>query len=381
MSNFVEEFKKGKAGRNKGLPLGPGLAKLARALNGIQRGMMYAIASSPKVGKSTLVNYGFVIQPYLYALEKGIDVVWIYFSYEMDRVSVEFDFACYFLFHDFKIFEVGLPKDTFFKGRNTVPISSAYLRGQIQDDFGNTILVSEEVEAKLKIVYETRIIPLFGQYNSNGIMLKKGVIEFHEQKENPTGIYKRIREFASSRGTFIKEDYIGKDGQTYSKIVSYKPNNPEEYVIIIFDTIRKLTRERNFSMKENIDKMIEYSVEIRNLCKYSFVPIIHLNRSMTDINRMKYMGDLLFPGPEDVKDTGNLSEECNHLITMFNPNDERYNLDVHFGVKIKDSKGNELYPNMRTIHLAESRHSEYPQHFRVEMNGRIKDFKQLEITS
>lgn len=49
MSNFVIEFKKGKVGQNKGLPLGPGLSKITRAINGIQRGMMYAIASAPKV--------------------------------------------------------------------------------------------------------------------------------------------------------------------------------------------------------------------------------------------------------------------------------------------------------------------------------------------
>ena len=134
-------------------------------------------------------------------------------------------------------------------------------------------------------------------------------------------------------------------------------------------------------MKENVDKVIEYMVELRNLCKYIFIPIIHLNRSMTDIQRMKYMGDTLFPGPEDVKDTGNLSEECNHMFTMFNPNDERYNLDSHFKTKIRDSEGNELYPNMRTIHLVESRHSTYPQHFRLEMEGNIKNFKQLDIVT
>lgn len=381
MSNFVEEFKKGKSGKNKGLPLGNGLSKITRAINGIQRGMMYAIASSPKVGKSTFVNYGFVIQPYLYAKEKNIDIKWIYFSYEMDRVSMEFDFASYFLLHDFNITEVKLPDGISFQGKNIIPISSSYLKGQIQDDFGNTIIVNENIEDKLKIIYKERIIPIFGEYDSEGRLLKRGVIDFYEQKENPTGIYKKLFDFAKERGQFITEKYIGKDGIEYIKIISYKPNNPEEYVIIIFDTIRKLNRERNFTLKENVDKMISYSVEIRNLCKYTFIPIIHLNRSMTDINRMKYMGDLLFPGPEDVKDTGNISEECNHLFTMFNPNDERYNLDVHFGLKIRDSKGNELYPNMRTIHLVESRHSEYPQHFRVEMDGKQKNFKELNITS
>ena len=64
---------------------------------------------------------------------------------------------------------------------------------------------------------------------------------------------------------------------------------------------------------------------------------------------------------------------------MFNPNDERYNLTSHFDVKIKDSHKNELYPNMRTVHLVESRHVPFPQHFRVEMEGNIKNFNQLKI--
>ena len=64
---------------------------------------------------------------------------------------------------------------------------------------------------------------------------------------------------------------------------------------------------------------------------------------------------------------------------MFNPNDERYNLTKHFGATIRDSHGNEIYPNLRTLHLVESRNAPYPQHFRLEMNGAVKDFKQLNI--
>lgn len=379
MSNFVDEFLKGKNGVNKGLPLGPGLSKVSRAINGIQRGMMYTIASSPKVGKSTFVNYGFVIHPYLYALEHNINVTWIYFSYEMDRVSMEFDFACYFLFHDYGLKEVTLPEGVYYKDSSIMPISPQYLRGQMQDDMSRSIIVNNDVEELLKLVYKNRIIPLFGEHDSLGRLLKKGKIEFYEQRENPTGIQKKLLAFAKERGQFITQKFTAKDGNEYEKMVGYTPNDPKEYVIIIYDTIRKLQKERNFNMKETIDKMIEYSVEIRNLCKYIFIPIIHLNRAMTDVQRMKYMGDMLFPASDDVKDSGNLAEECNYLFTLFNPNDERYNLDSHFGKKIRDKDGNELYPNMRSIHLVESRHCSFPQHFRVEMEGNIKNFKQLDI--
>ena len=61
MSNFIEEFKKGQLGGNKGLPWGPGLDNISRAINGTQRKMMYTIASPPKVGNSTMVFYDFLI--------------------------------------------------------------------------------------------------------------------------------------------------------------------------------------------------------------------------------------------------------------------------------------------------------------------------------
>lgn len=73
----------------------------------------------------------------------------------------------------------------------------------------------------------------------------------------------------------------------------------------------------------------------------------------------------------------NLAEDADYVLTMLNPNDERYRLLNHFGLKIKDSNGSEIYPFMRTLHLVESRHCEFPQHFRVNMNGALKDFSQF----
>ena len=380
MSNFIVEYKKGQSGRNKGLPMGAGLENISKAIDGIQRGMMYVIASPPKVGKSTFVNYGFVISPYLYSLKNSNQKVrWIYYSWEMDRVTMEFDYVCHFLYSDYGIVKVDLPEDITCEGNNWVAISSALLRGQRQDDNGNIILIPDYIFEKIKTIYEERIIPLFGEYSIEGIKIKSGLIEFIDKTDNPTGIYKNILSFASTRGTFAFEEYhSSRTNKIERKIVGYNPNDPDETVIIILDTIRKVRKEKGFNNKETVDKTIEYITELRNLLKYSFVPIVHLNRDMADIDRLKFMQDLIYPQPETIKDTGNLSEEATHVFTMFNPNDERYNLTKHFGLVIKDSKRNEVYPNLRTVHLVESRYVPYPQHFRVNMNGALKDFKKFE---
>ncbi len=55
---------------------------------------------------------------------------------------------------------------------------------------------------------------------------------------------------------------------------------------------------------------------------------------MGDTQRLKYAKEFIYPTGDDVKETGNLSEECDYLFTMMNPNDEKYNLDKHFGLQI-----------------------------------------------
>ena len=49
MSNFIVEIKKGQRGGNRGLPLGPGLDAITKAINGVQKAMMIGVAAAPKV--------------------------------------------------------------------------------------------------------------------------------------------------------------------------------------------------------------------------------------------------------------------------------------------------------------------------------------------
>lgn len=60
-----------------------------------------------------------------------------------------------------------------------------------------------------------------------------------------------------------------------------------------------------------------------------------------------------------------------------NPNDDKYNLQKHFNVDIRDSRNNILNPNLKTIHLVSSRHCEFPRHYAVNMYGNIKTFEKF----
>ena len=131
--------------------------------------------------------------------------------------------------------------------------------------------------------------------------------------------------------------------------------------------------------KETVDKYSEYTCELRNDYGYTFVHIIHLNRSLSDVERLKHFKEDIYPSSDDIKDTGNISEDCNYLFTLFNPNDGKYGLKSHFGLKLRNDEGAVYYENLRTIHLVESRHCEFPLHFRTEIDGASKSFKELTI--
>lgn len=56
---------------------------------------------------------------------------------------------------------------------NWVYLSSEYLRGRLQDTEKRPILIDPFVKLKMIEVYENRIVPLFGEYDDNGIQIKK----------------------------------------------------------------------------------------------------------------------------------------------------------------------------------------------------------------
>lgn len=386
--NFKTKFKKGLQGLNFGLPTG--IPEIDKSQGGLQRSAIYGVAAGPKVGKTTFVDYSMVISPYLYylsELEKGnpknISIEWIYFSFEIDRVKKEFKYVVFFMYHDHNI--------THFKWKDEVhEINPNYLEGKMKDNDGETIIPTEEHQNIAMEIYERRIIPLFGEYDEKGKLIKPGLIKFVENKENPTGLRNYIGQYSAQNGEWVKSKYKKLTGHTEEgeplyimaeKRESWIPNDPNKFVIIITDHLRKIPSERGFNKKQTVDKMIEYQVEFRNWCGFTFIDIIHLNRNLSDTNRLKYQSEFIYPTGDDIKETGNLSEEADYIFTLMNPNDEKYGIDKHFGLQIKTSSNDEIYPNYRSIHLVESRDTECPVHFRSIMKGNVNSFEPLEKQS
>lgn len=355
--NLIDAVDAGIAGKNIGLDFG--MPKLNVALGGMQKKESFVWAAEPKVGKTAYCDKLCVISPYLYSPQ--VNKRWIYYSFEIDRVSKEAKYVAHFLYHDYQI-----------------DVSDSYILGKQKDTNGERIVVTPEHREKIIEIYQRRIIPLFGEYIKKGniyVKTKSGLIEFIEQRENPTGIRNHLLAYAQQNGTFVKEKFnVLENGQlvTKERNVGYEPNDPSLHTVVIIDHIRGMARERGFSMKENIDKMSEYHVDIRNLCSFTFHFVVHLHRGLSDVDRVKFMKDTLHPSSDDIKDSGNLAEDCTHVFTIFNPADDKYNLKTHFGVDFR-----KIGRGYRTLHLVDSRYAECPQHWSSLFDGKNIRIKEL----
>lgn len=368
--NFQAAFRAGQIGMNKGLPTG--IPALDREVYGVQRKAIYCFAAPPKAGKTALVDFLFVLMPFLLAPDEDVEI--IYYSYEIDRIKKEFKFAAFFFFYDYSI-------NTFQYRGHTYKMSAEYLLGKYQDHEKLPILVSDEHKAMLAEIYTRRIVPLFGEYDETGKKITNGRIMFIEEKDNPTGMRNYVMNYARHHGRFTEESYQTTDEDKKfvmkKRINGYIPNHSSKRVIVITDHIRKLKRERGFTMKENIDKWVEYQVELRNWCGYTFANIVHLNRNLTTPERLKNNIEFLYPTGDDIKDSGNISEEADFVYTMFNPNEEKYGIKKHFGTVLVEEDESTPYPDYRSLHLVESRDTESPMHFKINFKGNVSFFSEF----
>lgn len=349
--NTIKYINDGIAGRNKGLPLRD--PNLDAELGGLKKATYYAIGAEQKVGKTAFLNEQFILGPLLY--DMNAPVRYYYWATEMTRVKTELGclaFLSHAIFGD--------------------QLDVELLSGHKKDKSNNIIPLTKLQYEKIAYLYNSYIIPIFGKYDEKGKLIKSGKITYFDYKENPTGIRNFCIEELGKYGEF-QYTTLGK-----TKVIDgYRPYNPDMMHIGIIDHIRGLARERGFNPKENIDKMSEYIVELRNTLNMSFVVTSHLNRQNNDVHRLKLLGEYMYPNTESFKDSGNVSEDANVIITMFSPTDEKYGLTQrgrHMGMDLNPYM---RYGDYRTVHITENRDGMCPVHLGYKFRGAVKTFEYL----
>lgn len=330
-----------------------GMERLEKYLPGIEQSTYYLIAAASGVGKSKLARYLFIHNPIMFLEnnpDSDIQLDILYFSLEESKEKVILAEVSKYLYTQHKL-NLSI-KQLSSVGRYNVLSTEDLQKVQQSEEHVNNFL------KRVKIFDNVR---------------------------NATGIYKTVRDFALTIGTYYDKNdtpltpqevhnvKIGV-GESYKKVSYYKTHNPKHYVIVLIDHISLLQPETGETLWQSMSKMSSnYCLHIRD--KFGFIPVV-VQQLAADKERIEAnfsKADLvqkLEPSLDGLGDNKTIARDVNVALGLFAP--DRYKITEHNGYDI--TKFRDRY---RSMNIMKSRDGIANKKLPLFFNGAVDFFKEL----
>lgn len=334
-----------------------GLNRLEHFLPGIEQETYYLLTASSGVGKSKLARYLFIHNPYLFVKENpdtDIKLDVLYFSLEESKRKIILSEISKYLFSKYNL---------------VVSVKQLQSRGRY-----NTI--SSDVLEKIQEAEE-----YVNEYLS--------CVQIIDNIRNPTGIYKYVRDFALTIGTYYDKNNVALTpeeienvrrgvGESYKKVSYYKKHNPKHYVIILTDHISLLEPESMgdtmLTQWQTIQRFsANYCLHFRD--KFGFIPV-NVQQQAADKERVEtnYKGDTieqkLEPSLDGLGDNKTTQRDANVVLGLFAP--DRYKIKEHDGYNITFFRD-----RYRSMSILKDRDGTANKKIPLFFNGAVDFFKEL----
>lgn len=278
---------------------------------GIEQSTYYAITAATKGSKSQFTSFVFIYKALLFAYwsKANVKVTIFYFPLEETPERVMQRFMS-FLLYDLTKGEVRISPRDLRSSVNTKPLSEDVLELLRSDEFSDIL-----------------------DYFENNIIFST--------ESNPTGIYKFCRSYAEMHGTTYYKDVCIKDEFGIEKTVKmfdrYEMENPNEFRIIIIDTINLIDTENGLSTKESMDKLSEYlAKKLRN--RYYFSPVVIQQQAFAGESNDAFKIGKVEPSLANLGDSRYISRDANIVLGLFSP--VKFKIGNYLGYDIKKFKDN-----------------------------------------
>lgn len=307
-----DEICNGVKGKNSGIPMG--FHRLNKYL-GLRRSIYTTIGASAGCGKTSLVDCAYVLNPYDWYVKNQnkstVKFEVIYFSMERKKT---YKLAKWLCMKIWKEEQVLMTTDELLSWQSTLnPRKQEMAKFYIENYFKE--------------------------------MTESGIVTIIDGQQNPTGIYKYLYAHALKNG---KEEQINQWEKRYT------PNDDNLITNVIHDHAGKTKNEAiggKHDKKLTIDKASEYYCWARDYLGYSPIMINQFNRtSYQDIQFSRKENSDPDPTVEYWKDSGNVIEDCDVAISLFNP--YKYSLEEYMDYTVNDftdSNGNNKFRGLKII--------------------------------
>ena len=309
---------------------------------GVEQSTYYCVTSFTKGGKSQFCSYVFIYQIIMFAYfaKEKIDFKILYFPLEETKERIMQRFMSWLLFKSSK---------------------------------GKTRVSPRELRSTTSAIDE-KIIDRLEQIDMQGLLnyFEEHVI-FPEEAPNPTGIYKYCKRYAEEHGTVHKKTVSMKDelGQPQDVEVFdyYEQDNPDEYRIVVIDTVNLIDTERGMTLKQSIDKLSEYCAKyLRNKYHYSIVAI--QQQAFESEGNESFKLGRVRPSVAGLGDSKYVSRDADIVLGLFSP--ARFGITEYFGYDITILKD-----HIRFLEVVVNRNGEMGGILPLWFDGAVCDFKEL----
>lgn len=288
--------------------------KLSSKIPGIEKEQYVIVTANSKVGKTQLADFLYVLEPYKFIKENsncGLKLKIFYFSLEISREKKLISLLTNKIFNE------------------TGQIISSQ---NINSKFNNFILDDKTLE--LVEYYK----PYFEEFEKT--------VQIVDNIRNPFGIYKFMRTYAETHGHYKKKtiNIINDDGSIRQEIVNdyYIPDDPDELVIVLTDSVNLLTPENGQTLGQAMNKYSSgYCLHMRDKWKYC---IVNIQQQAADQEKQQFNnfgGSVvakLRPTADGLGDSKLTGRDANLMIGLFAPH--RYDIQQHNKYDIKILKDN-----------------------------------------
>jgi replicative DNA helicase len=297
--NLIQTIDDGLSGKNEGLPTG--LDRLDDYFS-IKRRTMVTLAGASGSGKTQLVNQAFITEPFKYCFKNQKKIKIIHFSME----------------------------------RSIVYTHAKLLSNEIFQQYGEIISVPLMLgwykDKKLTSSQRDILVEYESLYDS-----MEEHISIYQGQKAPDQIYAIVSKYAEANGKNIKIN-------EYESV--YVPNDPEEYVLVVVDHIGLTKKGKYGSKKEAIDTLVEFEQKFRDYYGYAVINVSQINRDLSKIAK-----DTFAPHLDHLKETGNIGEASDCVLTIFDP--IRYNTkDENYGDVARfrcENTGHKFFRNITVL--------------------------------
>lgn len=309
---------------------------------GTEQSTYYTITSFSKGGKSQFVSFTFIYKTIIYAYfaKEQLDFKIIYFPLEETKERIMQRFMSWLLFR-------------FSKG--SIRVSPRELRS-------TTAPVADDVMNRLTQFDIQNILEFFEEH-----------VIFPTESPNPTGIYKFCKQYAEEHGTVHKKTIKIKDEfgvlQDTEVFDSYEQDNPNEYRMVIIDTVNLIDTERGLTLKQSIDKLSEYCAKyLRNRYHYSIIAI-QQQAFESEGNEAFKLGRIR-PSAAGLGDSKYTARDSDIVLGLFSP--FRFGITEYFGYDVT-----RLKDHLRFLEVIVNRNGEMGGILPLWFDGAVCDFKEL----